>query len=135
MASWMTSKKTHPTNFSHINNVVVDSKFEGLFANELERVCKSGKLLSWVKNDHLGFKIWYLYKGEIKAYYPDFILRFNNDKYLIVETKGRKKDIDDYKWNAITQWVQSINNIGSYGVWKFLTIFNKDEFNKIDEMK
>ena len=51
MASWMTSKKTHPTNFSHINNVVVDSKFEDLaFEDRFQGVSDDQMDASYVKN-------------------------------------------------------------------------------------
>ena len=41
-----------------------------------------------VKNDHLGFYIPYNFKGVIRKYYPDFMIRLVNGKYLILETKG-----------------------------------------------
>ena len=131
MNPWMTSKKVQKINFSHINNMVVDSKFEGLFCQELERRCKTNNLISWVKNDHLSFRIWYPYKGEIKTYYPDFILKYDEFNFKIIETKGLKKDQDEYKWNAIREWIIAINNQKKYGNWEFLSISNKDEFNKI----
>lgn len=130
MSSWMTSKKTQPINFSHINNMVIDSKFEAKFGQHLERMGASGKILSWVKNDHLGFKIWYVFKGEIKTYYPDFIIKTNDKNFLIIETKGIKKDRDEFKWNAIKEWVIAINN-ANIGHWKFETILTSDDFNKI----
>ncbi len=131
MKPWMTSKKVQKISFSHINNMVVDAKFEGLFCQELERKCKSNHLVSWVKNDHLNFKIWYSYKGEIKIYYPDFILKYDELNFKIIELKGFKKDQDEFKWNAIKEWVIAINNQKKYGSWDFLSILNTDDFNKI----
>ena len=40
MTPWMTSKKTLSIQYSHINNMVLDSKFEGQFCQELERLLK-----------------------------------------------------------------------------------------------
>ena len=133
LRSWMTSKKTQKINYSHINNMVVDSNFEGLFSQELERIASKEKIFSWVKNDHIGFKIWYVYKGEVHAYYPDFLIKINNENYLIVETKGVKKDQDEYKWNALKEWCLAINNLKNYGNWNFTQIFKKEDFNKINE--
>jgi type III restriction enzyme len=130
MSPWMTSKKTQPINFSHISNMVADSNFEAEFCQQLERMCKDGKLLSWVKNDHLGFKIWYIFKGEVKTYYPDFVIKIDTENYLIIETKGLKKDKDEYKWNAMKEWVIAINN-KDLGKWKFESVFNRDDFKKI----
>ena len=128
----MTSKKTQPIESSQINNMVIDSNFEAEFSQHLERLGSSKKILSWVKNDHLGFKIWYVFKGEVKTYYPDFIIKIDEDNFLIIETKGLKKDQDEFKWNAIKEWVISINNL-SLGNWKFETVITKEDFNKISK--
>ena len=131
MTPWLTSKKTQPILFSQINNVVIDSKFEGLFAQELERLSNAGKLISWVKNDHLGFKIWYVFKGEIKTYYPDFILKISEDNFLIIETKGLKKDQDEFKWNALSEWCLAINNSKRFGHWEFKKLLNREDFKNL----
>ena len=130
MNPWMTSKKTQPIESSHINNMVIDSNFEAEFSQHLERLGSSEKILSWVKNDHLGFKIWYVFKGEVKTYYPDFIIKIDEDNFLIIETKGLKKDQDEFKWNAIKEWVIAINNL-NFGNWRFETILKKEDFKKI----
>ena len=132
MKPWMTSKKTQPINFSHINNMVVDSKFEALISQFFERKCQENKIKFWVKNDHLGFKVWYLFKGEVKAYYPDFILCIDSNKFLIIEAKGFKKDQDEYKWNAMKEWILAVNNKKNLGSWKFETILNQNDFVKLN---
>jgi len=129
---WMTSKKTQKIEYSHVNNMVVDSNFEGLFCQELERLGKSQKIVSWVKNDHIGFKIWYIFKGQVHTYFTDFIIKINNYKFLIVETKGSKNDQDEYKWNALKEWCIAINNLKTYGEWKFTQILKKEEFKKLN---
>jgi type III restriction enzyme len=131
MTPWMTSKETQPIEYSHINNMVVHSKFEGLFCQELERLAKESKIKSWVKNDHLGFKIWYVYKGEVHNYYPDFIIDKGEDNFLVIETKGFKEDQDEYKWNALKEWCIAVNNNKEYGVWEFRVILKKEEFSTI----
>ena len=40
MSPWMTSKKTQPTDFSQINNMVADSNLEAEFCQHLERMGK-----------------------------------------------------------------------------------------------
>tara|TARA_B100000886_G_scaffold220059_1_gene152861 strand:- start:1634 stop:4321 length:2688 start_codon:yes stop_codon:yes gene_type:complete len=132
MSPWMTSKKTQSIQYSHINNMVVDSKFEAAFCQHLERMGANDEIMSWVKNDHLGFKIYYVFKGEIKTYFPDFIIRLSNDNFIIIETKGFKKDQDEFKWNAMKEWIIAINNL-DFGNWKFETIRTKKDFDKIQE--
>jgi type III restriction enzyme len=129
---WMTSKKTQRIEFSHINNMVVDSNFEGLFCQELERLGKNKKIHSWVKNDHIDFKVWYVFKGEVHAYYPDFIIKINEKKYLIIETKGNKKDQDEYKWNALKEWCIAVNNQIKFGNWEFKQLYNLEDFKKLN---
>jgi hypothetical protein len=131
MTPWMTSKETQPIEYSHINNMVVHSKFEGLFCQELERLGKVNKIKSWAKNDHLGFKIWYVYKGEVHNYYPDFIIDKGDNKFIVVETKGFKEDQDEYKWNALKEWCIAVNNNKEYGLWEFKVMLKKEEFNTL----
>ena len=44
---------------------------------------------AWVKNDHLGFEILYVFKGVVKKYRPDFLIRLKNGKMLVLEVKGQ----------------------------------------------
>ncbi len=130
--SWMTSKKTQKIEFSHINNMVVDSKFEGLFCQELERLAKNKKIISWVKNDHIGFKVWYVFKGEVHSYYPDFIIKINDQKHVIIETKGVKDDQDEFKWNALKEWCLAVNNSKKHGNWEFRQVYKIEDFKKLE---
>ena len=43
---------------------------------------------SWVKNDHLEFVIKYLYNGILHDYWPDFLIRLQNNITLILEIKA-----------------------------------------------
>ena len=97
----------------------------------MERLSNAGKLISWVKNDHLGFKIWYVFKGEIKTYYPDFILKISEDNFLIIETKGLKKDQDEFKWNALSEWCLAINNSKRFGHWEFKKLLKQEDFKNL----
>ena len=71
-----------------------------MFCQELERLATSKQKnnFTWVKNDHIGFKVWYVFKGEVQSYYPDFIIKINDQKHVIFETKGVKDDQDEFKW-------------------------------------
>ncbi len=118
---WYTSKPTQPVKKSQISHVVADSKWEGSIAFEFERDRIPG-LVSWVKNDHLGFEIYYLWKGSLHSYFPDFIIKFVDNRYLILEVKGQKKDQDDAKWSAAQEWVKAVNINGNFGKWVFKTL-------------
>lgn len=119
--TWYTSKKTQPINKSQISHVVVDSGWEGSLAFELER-SRIKDLVSWVKNDHLGFEIFYLWQGQTHTYYPDYILKFKNDRHLILEVKGQTKEQDKAKWQAAKEWVEAVNINGNFGKWEFMVL-------------
>ena len=116
--TWYTSKPTQPVLKSQISHVVADSNWEGSVAFELERNRIAG-LVSWVKNDHLGFEIFYLWKGQLHTYYPDYIIKFQNDRHLIVEVKGQTKEQDQAKWVAANEWVRAVNASKKFGTWEF----------------
>ena len=101
---------------SQISHIVVDSGWEkaGL---EFERDRISG-LVSWAKNDHLGFEIFYLWQGQTKTYFPDYIIRFEGNRHLILEIKGQidvivktTQEFEMFK-NVIGTVVYSANKYG-----------------------
>ena len=71
-----TRKRTVPTEKSEVSHVTLDGKdgntWEQLLASELEL---NRNVKSYVKNDHLGFTIPYVYKGRSHSYIPDFLVR------------------------------------------------------------
>jgi len=114
---WYTTKPTQPVQKSQISHIVTDSGWEKV-GFEFERDRIQG-ITSWVKNDHLGFEIYYLWQGQTKTYYPDFIVKFNDDRHLILEVKGQETDKDKAKWQAAKEWVNAVNANGNFGMWEF----------------
>jgi len=116
--SWYTSKPTAPVKKSQISHIVADSSWEGSLAFELERNRIPG-LKAWLKNDHVGFEIYYMWEGQTKTYFPDFVVKLDGERYLIIEVKGKKVDQDEAKWKAAREWVDAVNALGSFGTWEF----------------
>jgi type III restriction enzyme len=114
---WYTTKPTQPIQKSQISHIVTDSGWEKV-GFEFERDRIQG-IEAWVKNDHLGFEIYYLWQGQTKTYFPDFIIRFTGNRYLILEIKGQIKEQDKAKWQAATEWVSAVNADGNFGTWEF----------------
>lgn len=77
VGTWYTSKPCEYNKKSHVNFTVYDSTWE---ASEAYILDKSKLVASWVKNDHVGFVIYYHYKGVIHRYFPDFIIRMKSGK-------------------------------------------------------
>lgn len=71
MRTWYTGKPCEPTKKSHINFCVFDSRWEASESFEFER---NTDVEAWVKNDHLGFEIFYIFKGVVLKYWPDFLI-------------------------------------------------------------
>lgn len=114
MRTWYTSKPNERTQHSHINFCVYDSTWEASDAYTLDH---DDSVLAWVKNDHIGFVIPYMYQGAVHAYYPDFLLKKANDHYVILETKGQATERDKAKWAYAEEWIRAVNGHGGFGVW------------------
>ena len=128
MRTWYTSKPCEYTEKSHINHIVVDSTWE---ASEAYRIDKSEQVAAWVKNDHLGFSILYNYRGAVRKYYPDFIVKLKNGEFLILETKGQDSDRARTKRAFLQEWVKAVNNHGGFGLWREAVSFNPNDLSEI----
>jgi len=114
MRPWYTGKPCERTKKSHINVCVYDSAWEASDAFILD---DSPAVAAWVKNDHLGFEIPYLYQGVVHKYRPDFLARLTNGDMLILETKGQDTEQDQVKRRYLDEWVQAVNAHGGFGHW------------------
>jgi len=90
------------------NRVIGDSEFELEFAKWLE---KCPDVTSFAKNYlAVNFKLDYVKPGgDISNYYPDFIVKLNDGRVVIVETKGQQ-DVDvEPKMRRLKQWCEDVN--------------------------
>ena len=124
---WYTTKnKVQPIYKSQLSHIIADSKGEGDIAFELERE-RIKDVLAWVKNDsRIKFEIYYLWQGGVHSYYPDFIIKRRDNKYLILELKGNrlKEEQDKEKWKAAEEWVEAVNRNGNFGTWTFKVLYD-----------
>lgn len=115
MRPWYTTRLCQPTRRSQISHIIADSAWEQFTANELE---ENEHVVSYAKNDrHLGFKAYYLWQGSRRQYIPDFLIRLQNGKTLILEIKGQDSEQDQAKRSALQVWVNAVNAKGGFGVW------------------
>ncbi|MBI4235395.1 DEAD/DEAH box helicase family protein [Candidatus Peregrinibacteria bacterium] len=106
---------------SVFNKVVGDSHFELEVANFLEG-CED--VISYVKNYFaVHFKIDYRNAdGDIRDYYPDFVVKVSTKEIYIIETKGRE-DLDDVEKIArLRQWCDDVNKVQKEKVYKMLYV-------------
>ncbi|EME63696.1 BPTD_3080 family restriction endonuclease [Amycolatopsis decaplanina] len=125
-----TRKATVRTDKSEVSHVTLDGRdgntWEQLLAAEMEL---NPNVRSYVKNDHLGFAIPYVYKGRTHTYLPDFLVRLQPlegedfDRMLIVEVSGSRKSPGPTQVKATTareSWCASVNNHRGFGRWGFI---------------
>jgi type III restriction enzyme len=111
----------------HLSHVVADTdSWEQKMAQTLEDM---DEVVSYAKNQNIGFNIPYTIAGEEKNYIPDFIVRIDdgrgreNTLNLIVEVSGEaRKDKAAKTATARTLWVPAVNNHGGFGRWAFIEI-------------
>ncbi|MCL1468630.1 BPTD_3080 family restriction endonuclease [Argonema galeatum] len=115
MRPWYTGKPCEYTQKSHINCSTFDSTWEASEAFELDR---NENVDAWVKNDHLGFEILYIFDGVVRKYRPDFVVRLKNGDFLILETKGQQTRQDVAKWGFLDQWIKAVNQQAGFGYWQ-----------------
>ena len=138
-----TTRPTYATDkrFCHVSHVVGDTKdWEQKMAQVLEQLGEEGVVLSYVKNDHLGFMIPYTLNSEEHNYIPDFIARIDDRRgkddalNLIIEVTGEKDTDKEVKAaTARTLWVPAVNNCAEFGRWAFIEI--RDPWNAMDAIR
>ncbi|MBN1505692.1 MAG: DEAD/DEAH box helicase family protein [Sedimentisphaerales bacterium] len=116
MRTWYTGRPCEFTERSHINFCVFDSTWEASEAFQLDR---NENVAAWAKNDHLGFEVLYTYRGVIRKYRPDFLIRLANGTFLILETKGQDTEQDRTKRAFLDEWVKAVNAHAGFGAWSW----------------
>ena len=114
MREWWTARANFPAKKSQINRCVFDSTWESAAAYALDG---NPDVKAWVKNDHLGFHVNYMYGGTVRRYLPDFLVKLRNGKMLILEVKGQEGEQDMVKRQALEDWVKAVNGVKVFGEW------------------
>lgn len=129
MRPWNTTRQVGDAKKSHINMAVYDKGWERSSGSELDR---NSNVVSWAKNDlHMGFLVKYLYKGVVRDYVPDFLIRLKNDVMLVLEVKGRDDEQNEEKRKYMKEWVEAVNDDGRFGAWAFDVAFGPSEIRGI----
>jgi type III restriction enzyme len=124
MRTWYTGRPCERTKKSHINVCVYDSPWEASDAFVLDN---SEAVIAWVKNDHLGFEVLYVYRGVVRKYRPDFLVRLKSGDMLILETKGQDTEQDRVKRHYLDEWTQAVNAHGGFGHWRWAVAHHPGE--------
>jgi type III restriction enzyme len=128
MRTWYSGRPCEFTRKSHISHCVFDSTWEASEAFELER---NSLVKAWVKNDHLGFEILYLFQGVVHKYRPDFLIRLSSGQFLVLETKGEDSQQDRTKRELLDEWIRAVNHHGGFGEWAWAVSKNSADLKGI----
>lgn len=113
---------------SVFNRIIGDSPFELDFASFLDR-CKD--VQSFAKNYlAVRFRLDFVNAtGDISNYYPDFIVKLNDGRIVVVETKGLSDLNVPLKMARLQQWCEDVNQAQSEVVYDF-TFVDEEGFNR-----
>jgi type III restriction enzyme len=128
MRTWYTTKPCHPTQRSQISHMVADSAWEQYGANVFE---KSELVSAYAKNDHLGFQVYYLWNGARRRFVPDFLVKLQSGKILVLEIKGEDSEQNRAKRSALDAWVKGVNAKGGFGAWCWDVAFQPAQIQDI----
>ena len=131
-----------------MSHVVLDGPGGNTWEEKVANLCEHRQLpgvAAYVKNDHLGFGIPYVFKGHTHEYVPDFLLRLERkpgedfDRVLIVEVSGGLKSahspgsVQIKAETAVNSWCAGVNNHGGFGRWGYVEVTNmatvRDDLN------
>lgn len=104
-----------------ISRSIGDSRLELLWARFLED-CED--VVSNAKNYlAVHFKLDYVNAdGDITNYYPDFLVKANNEHIAIVETKGQE-DVDaPLTMQRLRQWCEDVNRVQKDAAYDFVYV-------------
>ena len=114
MLPWQTGRPWADPTHSHVNRCVFDSAWEASEAFALDR---HPDVAAWVKNDHLGFEIVYVFDGIVRKYRPDFLIRLHTGTTLVLEVKGQDSPQNEAKRAALDEWTRAVTQHGGFGRW------------------
>jgi len=128
MLPWYTGKPVVKADRSHINLCVADSTWEAQPSYELDH---NPQVTAWVKNDHLGFEITYVFEGTFHKFRPDFLIRLADGSMLVVEVKGQDSPKDQTKRRYLAEWIEAVNGHGGFGRWRSVVVLTPSDWFEV----
>ena len=62
--------------------------------------------------------MFYVYRGVVRKYRPDFLIRLTGGDMVILEIKGQDTEQDKVKRRYLDEWTQALNAHGGFGRWR-----------------
>ena len=73
----------------------------------------------------------YVYRGVVRKYRPDFLVRLTNGEMLVLETKGQDTEQDQVKRRYLDEWTHAVNAHGGFGRWRWAVANSPGEIRDI----
>lgn len=111
------------------NLLPADSKYEMDFMEYLDR--QDIIAFTKVMREMPIHILYYSHNGYLRYYIPDFIVKYNDNNYYLIETKGEiyAKSYDvKYKDKAAYEWCKSISELTDTK-WRYVKIMSNDFYN------
>lgn len=121
--AWYSSRPVASARRCHLNLCVCDSTWEARAAYILDH---DPHVRAWVKNDHLGFEVAYLFNGARRKYRPDFLVRLTTGATLVLEVKGQDDQENQTKRAFLDEWVRAVNTQGGFGHWQWDVVLDPE---------
>ena len=133
MPTWYTKRPSEVAKRSQISHMVGDGGWEMAVARGLDTAEHgAGKYVdAWVKNDHIGFEIPYMWGGTVRRYIPDFLVKLTNGVTLVLEVKGVDTPQNQRKRKFLDEWIKAVNEDGRFGKWAWDVMFDPSQFDNI----
>ena len=61
--------------------------------------------------------MFYIHRGAVRKYRPDFLIRMASGTTLVLEIKGQDSERDRTKRSFLDEWVRAVNAHGGFGHW------------------
>lgn len=114
MLPWYTGRPCEHTRRSHINICVFDSTWEASEAFELDR---NRNVAAWARTTTSDSRLQHSYKGVIRKFRPDYLVRLTNEKTLVLEVKGQDSQEQQTKREFLAEWIGAVNSHGGFSSW------------------
>ena len=76
----------------------------------------------------------YVYRGVVRKYRPDFLIRLKSGDVLVLETKGIDDDQNRTKRRFLDEWTKAVNLHGGFGRWTAAVSRDPGDIKDILEM-
>ena len=77
----------------------------------------------------------YAYKGVVRKYRPDFLIRLANGTMLVLEVKGMDSQENQTKRQFLDEWVRAVNAHRGFGRWAWDVSYDPSDILELLEKR